>query len=58
MFGIALLSSFSSQPSSIMRAGRPDESVSTMMSRPTDCPCDSGPSIFPKNESLSLMSSM
>ena len=33
MFGIADLSSFSSQPSSIMRAGSPDVSVSTMMSR-------------------------
>jgi len=57
MFGSALLSSGSSQPSSIMRAGRPDESVRTMMSRSTDWPCESGPWIFPKNESLSLMSS-
>ena len=57
MFGIALLSSFSSQPSSIIRRGRPDESVMTMRSRPIDWPCESGPSIFPKNASLSLMSS-
>ncbi len=42
MFGIADLSSFSSQPSSIIRPGRPDESVRTMMSRPIDCPCESG----------------
>ena len=57
MFGIADLSSFSSQPSWIMRAGSPDESVRTMMSRWIDCPCESGPSIFPKYWSLSLMSS-
>ena len=57
MFGIADLSSFSSQPSSIIRPGSPEESVSTMMSRPTDWFCESGPSIFPKKLSLSLMSS-
>src|SRR6266850_4708276 len=56
-FGIALLSSFSTQPSSIIRDGRPEASVRTMTSRPTECPCESGPWIFPKNESLSLMSS-
>src|SRR6476646_9272002 len=57
-FGIAALSSFSSQPSLIIRPGNPDESVITMMSRPTLWPCDSGPWIFPKNDGLSLMSSV
>src|SRR3954467_1569563 len=56
-FGSAALSSFSTQPSSIMRAGRPEASVRTMMSRPTDWFCESGPWIFPKKVSLSLMSS-
>src|SRR3954451_5173264 len=58
MFGIDGLSSFSSQPSLIMRPGKPDESVITMMSRPTPWLCDSGPWIFPKNDGLSLMSSV
>ncbi len=57
MFGIALLSSFSVQPFWIIREGKRELSVRTMMSRSIDCPRDSGPWIFPKNEALSLMSS-
>src|SRR3954452_19102560 len=57
-FGIDCLSSLSSQPSLIMRPGNPDESVMTMMSRPTLWPCDNGPWILPKNDGLSLMSSV
>src|SRR3954453_13408605 len=57
-FGIDCLSSFSSQPSLISRCGKPDESVMTMMSRPIPWPCESGPWIFPKNDWLSLMSSV
>ena len=58
MFGIAALSSFSTQPSLISRDGKPDESVMTMMSRPIPWPCESGPWIFPKYCWLSLMSSV
>src|SRR3954453_3985038 len=58
MFGIDGFSIFSSQPSLIIRPGKPDESVMTMMSRPIDCPRASGPWIFPKNDGLSLMSSV
>ena len=58
MFGIARLVELL-EPAELdhpARAGR-TQSVRTMMSRPIDWPCESGPWIFPKNESLSLMSS-
>ncbi len=48
MFGIALLSSFSTQPFLIKRSGYRELSVMTMMSRSIDCPRESGPWIFPK----------
>src|SRR3954452_21862181 len=57
MFGIDCLSSFSSQPSLIMRPGKPDESVITMMSVLIPWPCESGPWIFPKYDWFSLMPS-
>jgi hypothetical protein len=56
-FGIALRSSFSSQPLSIRMAGKRELSVRTMMSRSIDWPCESGRWIFPKYVALSLMSS-
>jgi hypothetical protein len=48
MFGIALLSSFSSQPLSMRMRGKRVLSVITMMSRSIDWPCESGRWIFPK----------
>src|SRR5215212_7206182 len=58
MFGIDCLSIFSIQPSLIIRPGKPDESVMTIRSRWIDWPRESGPWIFPKNDGLSLMSSV
>ena len=58
MFGMALLSSFSTQPFWTSSAGYGELSVSTMMSRPIDWPRASGAWIFPKKPALSLMSSM
>ena len=58
MFGIRSLSSFSAQPLLIMRPGKRELSVRTMMSLSIPRPCESGPWIFPKYWALSLMSSV
>src|SRR5438093_8998460 len=57
MFGIALLSSFSTQPLRINSDGKRELSVITMMSRSIDWPRESGPWIFPKYCEFELMSS-
>src|SRR3954466_16376810 len=57
MFGIDCLSSFSSQPSLIMRPGKPDESVITMPSVLIPSAGESGPWDVPKYDWFSLMSS-
>jgi hypothetical protein len=57
MFGIRSLSSFSTQPLSIIRPRKRSLSVRTMMSRSIELPCDSGRWIFPKYSAFELMSS-
>ena len=58
MFGMAFLSSFSTQPFWTSSAGYGELSVRTTMSRPIDSPRASGAWIFPKKPALSFTSSM
>ncbi len=58
MFGMTLLSSFSTHLFLTSSAGYGELSVITIMSRPIDWPRRSCAWIFPKKLALSLMSSM
>ena len=58
MFGMTLLSSFSTQPFLTSSAGYGELSVMTIMSRSIDWPRRQRAWIFPKNLALSLTSSM